>query len=64
MKKSLIKTHTISFQEKTPRGMMQGDNTVGAVLDKSFDCPKEHLEFHLTQLKKMCYDIRVETKKG
>lgn len=54
MKKSLIQTHSIHFQEKTSRGF----------IDKSFDCPKEHLEWHLTQLKKMCYAIKVETKKG
>ena len=63
-RKNLPISHTISFQEKTPRGM----------IDKSFDCPKEHVDWHLTQLKKMlnvpagcgylCQNIRVETKKG
>ena len=43
MKKSTIKTHRISFQEKTSKGFV----------DRSFDTPKEHLEFHLSNLRKM-----------
>ena len=42
MKKTQVKTHRISFQEKTPKGFV----------DRSFDTPKEHLEFHLQQMKK------------
>ena len=54
MKKTLIKDKTIHFQEKTPNGMVS----------KSFDCPKEHVNMHLTAMKKMCFNTRVETKKG
>ena len=40
MKKTLVKSIKISFQEKTPKGFV----------DRSFDTPKEHLEFHLQQM--------------
>ena len=50
MKKSTIKTHRISFQEKTSKGFV----------DRSFDTPKEtvgtngvgalHLEWYLSQM--------------
>ena len=42
MKKTLLKTIKVSFQEKTPKGFV----------DKSFETAKEHLEFHLQQMKK------------
>lgn len=42
MKKTLVKSIKISFQEKTPKGFV----------DKSFDTYKEHVEFHLSQMKK------------
>lgn len=35
-------THRITFQEKTPKGFVQ----------KSFDTYKDHVEFHLSQMKK------------
>ena len=40
MKKTLVKSIKISFQEKTSKGFV----------DRSFDTPKEHLEFHLQQM--------------
>ena len=49
MKKTLIKSIKISFQEKTSKGFV----------DRSFDTPKEHLEFHLQQMKKSPDFIRV-----
>ena len=42
MKKTLVKSIKISFQEKTSKGF----------IDRSFDTPKEHLEWHLQQMKK------------
>ena len=42
MKKSTVKSIKISFQEKTSKGFV----------DRSFDTTKEHLEFHLQQMKK------------
>ena len=42
MKKTLLKTIKVSFQEKTSKGFV----------DRSFDTSKEHLEFHLQQMKK------------
>lgn len=42
MKKSTSKTIRISFQEKHPSGFV----------DKSFDAQREHLEFHLLEMKK------------
>ena len=48
MKKTLVKSIKISFQEKTPKGFV----------DRSFDTPKEHLEFHLSNLRKMPDMIR------
>ena len=52
MKKTLVKSVKISFQEKTSKGFV----------DRSFDTPKEtvgtngvgalHLEWHLSQMKK------------
>ena len=48
MKKSTIKTHRISFQEKTSKGFV----------DRSFDTPKEHLDFHLSNLRKIPDVIR------
>lgn len=42
MKATKTKTHRISFQEKTSKGFV----------DRSFDTPKEHLEWHLLQMKK------------
>ena len=42
MKKTQQKTHRISFQEKTPKGFVE----------KSFDTYKDHVEFHLSQMKK------------
>ena len=42
MKKTLVKSIKIFFQEKTPKGFV----------DRSFDAPKEHLEWHLQQMKK------------
>ena len=40
MKKTLVKSIKISFQEKTSKGFV----------DRSFDTPKEHLEWHLSQM--------------
>ena len=48
MKKTLLKTIKVSFQEKTSKGFV----------DRSFDTPKEHLEFHLSNLRKMPNLIR------
>lgn len=48
MKKTLLKTTKVSFQEKTSKGFV----------DRSFDTPKEHLEFHLSNLRKMPDVIR------
>ena len=42
MKKTQAKTIRISFQEKPPKGFV----------DKSFDTHKDHVEFHLSQMKK------------
>ena len=52
MKKTIVKSVKISFQEKTSKGFV----------DRSFDTPKEtvgtngvgalHLEWHLSQMKK------------
>jgi len=55
MKKTLIKDQTITFKERTSQGFKE----------KSFDCPKEHLEFHIKQMQNpYCKDIRVSNKKG
>ena len=48
MKKTIIKSVKISFQEKTSKGFV----------DRSFDTPKEHLDFHLSNLRKMPNLIR------
>ena len=48
MKKTLVKSVKISFQEKTSKGFV----------DRSFATPKEHLEFHLSNLRKMPDMIR------
>ena len=48
MKKTLVKSIKISFQEKTSKGFV----------DRSFDTPKEHLEFHLINLRKIPDVIR------
>lgn len=40
VKKTLVKSIKISFQEKTSKGFV----------DCSFDTPKEHLEWHLSQM--------------
>ena len=48
VKKTLVKSVKISFQEKTSKGFV----------DRSFDTPKEHLEFHLSNLRKMPDMIR------
>ena len=42
MKKTQPKTARITFQEKTPKGFV----------DKSFDTYKDHVEWHLNQMKK------------
>lgn len=42
MKKSSVKTIRISFQEKKSNGFV----------DRSFDAYREHLEWHLSQMKK------------
>jgi len=42
MKKTLNKTIRISFQEKKPNGFVE----------RSFDAHREHLEFHLLEMKK------------
>ena len=42
MKKTQPKTVRITFQEKTPKGFVK----------KSFDTYKDHVEFHLQQMKK------------
>ena len=54
MKKTLTKDMTISYQEKTHQGFV----------NKSFDCPKVHVEVHLKQMQHLCYNIQVTTKKG
>ena len=43
MKKTLLKSHTITFQEYSG----------GKILPRAFDTPKEHLDFHLKNLQKM-----------
>ena len=48
MKKTLLKTIKVSFQEKTSKGFVA----------RSFDTPKEHLDFHLSNLRKMPDMIR------
>ena len=48
MKKTLLKTIKVSFQEKTSKGFV----------DRSFDTPKEYLDFHLSNLRKMPDMIR------
>ena len=48
VKKTIVKSVKISFQEKTSKGFV----------DRSFDTPKEHLEFHLSNLRKMPDVIR------
>ena len=48
MKKTLVKSIKISFQEKTSEGFV----------DRSFDTPKEHLDFHLSNLRKKLDVIR------
>ena len=48
MKKTLGKSIKISFQEKTSKGFV----------DRSFDAPKEHLDFHLSNLRKIPDVIR------
>ena len=48
MKKTLVKRIKISFQEKTSKGFV----------DRSFDAPKEHLDFHLSNLRKIPDVIR------
>ena len=48
MKKTLVKSIKISFQEKTSKGFV----------DRSFDAPKEHLDFHLSNLRKIPDVIR------
>ena len=48
MKKSTVKSIKISFQEKTSKGFV----------DRSFDTQKEHLDFHLSNLRKMPDVIR------
>ena len=48
MKKTLLETIKVSFQEKTSKGFV----------DRSFDTPKEHLDFHLSNLRKMPDMIR------
>ena len=48
MKKTTVKSIKISFQEKTSKGFV----------DRSFDTPKEHLDFHLSNLRKMPNLIR------
>ena len=40
MKKTMVKSIKISFQEKTSKGFV----------DRSFDTPKEYLDFHLQQM--------------
>ena len=42
MKKTQQKTHRITFQEKTPKGFVQ----------KSFDTYKDHVGWHLQQMRK------------
>ena len=42
MRETQPKTVRISFQEKTPKGFVQ----------KSFDTYKDHVEWHLSQMKK------------
>jgi len=42
MKTTKTKTHRIFFQEKTSKGFV----------DKSFDTYKDHVEWHLQQMKK------------
>ena len=48
MKKTLGKSIKISFQEKTSKGFV----------DRSFDTPKEHFDFHLSNLRKIPDVIR------
>ena len=57
MKKVLYKTHTITFQEKVGVSSQP----------RSFNTPKEHLDFHLKNLQKMpdvIRGVKVIVKKG
>lgn len=57
MKKTLVKSHTITFQE----------HSGGKILPRAFDTPKEHLDFHLKNLQKMpevIKGVKVVVKKG
>ena len=52
IRKALEKTHTISWKEKTSSG----------AVEKSYKVPKEHVEFHLNEMKKskdVLYDVKV-----
>lgn len=52
IKKTLEKTHTIHWKEKTSSGVKQ----------KSYKVPKDHVEFHLNEMKKskdVLYDVKV-----
>ena len=57
MKAKLIRSHTITFQE------ISG----GKILQRAFDTPNEHLDFHLKNLQKMpevIKGVKVIVKKG
>lgn len=43
IRQGLIRSHTITFQEKVGSSFQH----------RSFDAPKEHLDFHLNNLRKM-----------
>ena len=52
IRKALEKTHTIHWKEKTSSGVKQ----------KSYKVPKEHVEFHLNEMRKssdVLYDVKV-----
>ena len=68
MKKTLVKSIKISFQEQVSESVGHVQKTSKGFVDRSFDTPKEtvgsngvdalHLDFHLRNLRKMPDMIR------
>ena len=58
MKKTLVKSIKISFQEQVSESVGHVQKTPKGFVDRSFDTPKEHLEFHLSNLRKIPDMIR------
>ena len=52
IRKALEKTHTIHWKEKTSSG----------AVERAYKVPKEHVEFHLNEMRKskgVLYDVKV-----